>query len=133
MSKRTKAMPSNRASSRENKRALTIWVEPSVWRSVSLLAIEQNVPKEQLLRNAIDAVLNQPEAAKQEQAPSVKRANDIYHEVDIVAERLQVSTRYVHTLMKRKHDPLPSIKLGRRRLVPVAALEQWAVSKARMS
>jgi excisionase family DNA binding protein len=63
----------------------------------------------------------------------VKRANDIYHEVDIVAERLQVSTRYVHTLMKRKHDPLPSIKLGRRRLVPVAALEQWAVSKARMS
>jgi excisionase family DNA binding protein len=97
------------------------------------LAIEQNVPKEQLLRNAIDAVLNQPEAAKQEQAPSVKRANDIYHEVDIVAERLQVSTRYVHTLMKRKHDPLPSIKLGRRRLVPVAALEQWAVSKARMS
>lgn len=126
-------MPSNRTASRENKRALTIWVEPSVWRSVSLLAIEQNVPKEQLLRNAIDAVLNQPEAAKQEPAPSVKRANDIYHDVDVVAERLQVSTRYVHTLMKRNYDPLPSIKLGRRRLVPVAALERWAVSKAKMS
>jgi hypothetical protein len=54
----------------------------------------------------------------------------IFQDVDVVAERLQVSPRYVHTLMQRRRDPLPSVKLGRRRLIPVLACERWAAAQA---
>jgi hypothetical protein len=54
----------------------------------------------------------------------------IFQDVDAIAERLQVSPRYVHTLMQRRRDPLPSVKLGRRRLIPVLACERWAVAQA---
>lgn len=45
------------------------------------------------------------------------------------AKRLSISPRYVHMLLRRPRDPLPSVKLGRRRLVPIAAAEQWAAAQ----
>ena len=52
--------------------------------------------------------------------------NPLFSSVEAFAARLDVSSRYVHDLMHRRVDPLPSVKLGRRRLIPVGPAEQWA-------
>lgn len=54
----------------------------------------------------------------------------IYQDVEIFARRLGVSDRYTYVLMTRRRDPLPSVKLGRRRLIPVLAAERWAAAQA---
>jgi hypothetical protein len=50
----------------------------------------------------------------------------LFSDVEAFAARLGLSSRYVHDLMRRGVDPLPSVKLGRRRLIPVGPAEQWA-------
>jgi hypothetical protein len=50
-------MTSKRSASREGKRSMCIWMEPSLWREVSLIAIDRGVPKETVLLEAVEAAV----------------------------------------------------------------------------
>jgi excisionase family DNA binding protein len=43
--------------------------------------------------------------------------------VDLLSERLQLSRRTIHRILAR--GELPSLQIGRRRLVRLAALRRW--------
>lgn len=44
------------------------------------------------------------------------------------ADRLGISLRHAHNLARLHENPLPTVRLGRRRLVPVSAGIAWAQS-----
>ena len=55
----------------------------------------------------------------------------IFQSIETFAARLEVTPRFVHALARRPEDPLPTVKLGGRRLVPVREGEAWASSQGR--
>jgi hypothetical protein len=63
--------------------------------------------------------------------PSGPTPPPIFQSIETFAARLEVTPRFVHTLARRPEDPLPTIKLGGRRLVPVLEGEAWASSQGR--
>lgn len=67
-------------------------------------------------------------AAKQHTVPEIKpaAAGAVFWDFPEGAEHLRLSERYLHVLARRRHDPLPTTKLGRRRLLPVASVLAWA-------
>lgn len=52
--------------------------------------------------------------------------NPVFWDFPEGAEHLRLSERYLHVLARRRYDPLPTTKLGRRRLLPVMAVLAWA-------
>ncbi len=53
-------------------------------------------------------------------------SDPILVDIDEIAERLSLSVRTVYDITRRSVRPLPSIKIGRRRLYPVAKAWCWA-------
>lgn len=66
-------------------------------------------------------------AAKQA-VPETKipAAQPIFWDLVEGAQHLRLSERYLHVLARRRHDPLPTTVVGRRRLLPVKAVLAWA-------
>lgn len=66
-------------------------------------------------------------AVKTHRVPETKAASaqPVFWDFPEGAEHLRLSARYLHILARRRHDPLPTTKLGRRRLLPVKAVLAW--------
>jgi predicted DNA-binding transcriptional regulator AlpA len=46
-------------------------------------------------------------------------------DADDVAALLKLKRSAVHELSRRLHDPIPSVRIGRRRRYHLAAVEEW--------
>ena len=84
--------------------------------------------KPRTVRGTLSSVKGNDMATKKHDVPGVgpPTVSPLFIDVEGFAARLGLSSRYVHDLMRRHVDPLPSVKLGRRRLIPVGPAEQWA-------